>query len=83
MSVLPSPSNNILKELEKTIFKFIWNNKPDKIKRTVLKYPKHQGGLSVPDIAVKNRALKIALIQRILIDNGTSWSKFIYKNKTN
>ena len=80
MSVLPSPSDQTLKELEKDIFKFIWNNKPDKIKRTVLKYPKHQGGLSVPDIFVKNKALKIAWIQRLLIDNGNSWSKFIYKH---
>lgn len=80
MSVLPSPSDQTLKQIEQSIFKFIWNDKPDKIKRVVLKYHKFKGGLSAPDIFVKNKALKISWVNRIIRDNNTNWSKLLYIN---
>ena len=33
MSVLPSPSNEMIIYIEKMLFRYIWNGKPDKIKR--------------------------------------------------
>ncbi len=36
LTVLPNPQNTILKEIEKIFFAFLWNNKPDKIKRNVI-----------------------------------------------
>ena len=35
-ATLPSPSNKFLNELESALYKFIWNGKPDKIKRKTL-----------------------------------------------
>ena len=59
MSVLPSPPVNIFKEIEQIIFDFIWNGKKDKIKRQILYYSKEKGGLGVPNIYIKNKALKL------------------------
>jgi len=73
LSVLPSPSDEILTHINLMIFDFIWNKKPDKIKRDVMKLPKEHGGLSVPDIFIKNFSLKIAWVQRI-IKNDNSWN---------
>ena len=33
---VPSPNKDILKEFETVIFKFIWDDNPDKVKRTSL-----------------------------------------------
>ncbi len=75
MSVLPSPSLTILMGVNKSIFKFIWNNKPEKIKRDVMKLPKMKGGMSVPDVLIKNESLKIAWINKFL-KSDNSWKVF-------
>ena len=36
---LPNPSDNVLSELNKILFMFVWNQKPDRIKRiTICKF---------------------------------------------
>ena len=77
MSVLPSPSNEMIIDIEKMLFRYIWNGKPDKIKREFMKMPKAMGGMSVPDISLmKNLALKIAWVQRI-INNDNKWNTLL------
>lgn len=78
MSVLPGPSDDIMKQINKIIFEFIWNNKPDKIKRNIMKLPKLLGGLSVPDIYIKNKSLKIAWVPKAL-GQINSWNYWIYQ----
>ena len=80
MSVLPTPPTKLLKEIETLIFNFIWNGKKDKIKRQVLTQGRYKGGLAVPDLYIKNKALKIAWIKRILTENGKGLSPFLYRN---
>ena len=36
LTVLPNPPDDILKEIESTFFSFLWNKKPDKVKRKVI-----------------------------------------------
>jgi hypothetical protein len=79
MSVLPKPSKEMINHINKTIFNFLWNNKPDKIKRDIMKLPKYLGGLSVPDVAIKNIALKIAWVPRAMKNSCDIW---FYKNMT-
>ena len=50
LSVLSNPPKDTLSEINSHIFKYIWENKPDKIKRSRLKMPFNAGGLNVPDI---------------------------------
>ena len=59
LSVLPSPSEEMLMRINKLVFEFVWNAKPDKVKRSSMKLPKKNGGVSVPDIVLKDQALKI------------------------
>jgi len=54
LSVLPSPSEEMLMRINKLLFEFIWNAKPDKVKRSTMKLPKEKGGVSVPDIVLKD-----------------------------
>ena len=76
LSILPNPHEKELSDINRTIFQFIWDNKPDKIKRDVLKMPFDSGGLNVPNIFSYNKSLKIAWIKRYLDTNNKS----IWKN---
>ena len=58
------------------IFKFIWKNKKDNIKRKVMRLAYDQGGLRAPSIYVLSKSLKLAWISRLLSDehkSGESW----------
>ena len=58
------------------IFKFIWKNKKDKIKRKLMILDYDQGGLRAPSIVVLAKSLKLAWISRLLTDEPTcseSW----------
>ena len=77
MSVLPAPPDQLSKQINTLIYRFLWNNKPDKVKRDIMKLPKQMGGLSVPDIVAKNTALKTAWVQRI-VRKENYWNIWIY-----
>ena len=42
--VLPRFSAKLIKDLEGLLFRFIWDNKPDKVKRTTSVMPQKMGG---------------------------------------
>ncbi len=50
LSVLPSPPKHFNQTVEKLLFKYIWNNKPDKVKRVSMFANKDEGGLNKPNI---------------------------------
>ncbi len=60
------------------IFKFVWNEKTDRIKREVLKQHKLQGGIGVPDIILKDKSLKLAWINRLL-KTDSKWTFLVYR----
>ena len=59
LSVLPAPPKNTMTQINKYIFEFMWNGKPNKIKRNIMLLAKEHGGMAVPDIMMKNIALKV------------------------
>ena len=67
---IPNPSHNILKELNHSIFKFIWNNKNDKVKREVMTLDFDDGGLNMIDLKTYIHSLKLTWIRRILNTEG-------------
>lgn len=69
LSVLPSPQTEYLKKIDKILFDYLWNNKPHKISKDVITQSRQNAGLSMTDIVLKNRALKIAWIKRIIDDS--------------
>ena len=47
LSVLPSPQQGTLKYLESVLFQYIWDGKPDKIKRSTMCFPPDEGGFKM------------------------------------
>lgn len=65
-----------LNAVNSAIFKFIWKNKKDKIKRKVMFLDYDQGGLRAPSIYVLSKSLKLAWISRLSAvehKSGKSW----------
>jgi hypothetical protein len=48
-------------ELERAIFKFIWNNKKPKIAKTLLNYKRTSGRITMPDLKLYYRAIVIKI----------------------
>ncbi len=67
MSIICTPED-VLKEIEKAIFKFLWDSN-DRIKRNTLIGPKNLGGIKMLDIYSKDKALKIGWIKRLSTDS--------------
>ena len=61
-SILGTPDGQLLADIQKIIFAFIWNNKPDKIKRSLLFLPKEKGGLGLKNLVLMFKSLNIAWI---------------------
>lgn len=66
LTVLPNPPSYIISELQKTFFNFLWDGKPDKIKRNVMYSDYINGGLRFPHILTFCNALKMAWIKKIV-----------------
>ncbi len=79
LSVLPSPDKKIFQQIEKTFFKFLWSNKPDKIKRSVLYNNRDDRGINMPDIESQNKSLKIAWIKRLFQSKDNTWCRFLFQ----
>jgi len=63
----------VLKKINKIIFRFIWKNKPDKVKRDTIIASKLNGGLKMVDYILKDKALKVRMLQRLLDSNKGKW----------
>ena len=64
--VLPDLNLFQLKELENLTFKFLWDNKPDKVSRDHAKLSEQAGGLGAVDIKNFWQALKFSWLRRCL-----------------
>ena len=74
LTVLPPPPAYFYKQINTLFFSFIWDNKPDKIKRNIMVNYKQYGGLQVPHTATFSQSLKYTWIKKILdIKNNSPW----------
>ena len=76
LSSLPSPSRYIIKEIENMLYTFLWDGKPDKIKRTTSKRKLIHGGLGMTDVKTFDKALKLSWIRR-LYRSEAKWKDYI------
>ena len=58
--VLPKPDDAFMKELDTTLYNFIWSNKPDKVSRKTVIGDYHEGGLRMIHIPSMIKGLKVA-----------------------
>ena len=62
-----------VKEIESKCFKFIWDEKPDKVKRAVLCAPYTNGGLQMVNFFSYFKALKASWVNRLVHPSPANW----------
>ena len=67
--LLPNPPNDFFISLQNSIFKFVWSNKQDKIKRKTAHKQIKEGGLGIPEVKTLATALKLTWIRKLQITN--------------
>ena len=72
---LPSPSLCLMKELDTLIYRFLWNEKPDRINRKQITQGYLKGGLNMINIQNFVQSLKSTWIRRLLKDPEAIWAK--------
>ena len=77
--VCPHVTTDMLKELTVMSFKFLWKNKPDRMKRVDTMLPLNKGGLNMPDIETFWDSLKISWARRFLAEDCL-WQKLLQLN---
>ena len=83
LTVLQKPSPEQIKQLTNSMFKFIWNSKPDKIKRKQLIQNYQNGGLRMLDIDLFINSIKCSWIKRLFDNKNNGQWKIFYTNKIN
>ena len=78
---MPNPSFENFKKIENIFFKFLWNGKPDKIKRNVLIGSYDTGGLKMPHIESFCYSLKMTWIYKLLDPFNLSPWKIMFNDK--
>ena len=70
-------NHRIISEINDLFYSFLWNNKGDKIKRSVMINDYDKGGLKMVDITLFNKSLKTNWIKKYLDDsNHGKWKEF-------
>ena len=72
---IPLPNNNFHVDLNKKLYKFLWDGKPEKIKRTIMCQNKTDGGLKMPDLEKFIKSLKSTWIRRLIASPASPWAK--------
>lgn len=75
--MLPNPSADYLKTLNDLIFKFVWDGKPDKIKRSQMIQDYDLGGVKLPHVLTHLNALKVSWVRRVEAGNQ-KWVKLFH-----
>ena len=65
--------NEFLAELNLTAFEFIWNHKPDKVKRAVVIANYENGGIKMLDVFSFVDAQKVMWVKRLIKKDTGSW----------
>jgi hypothetical protein len=76
INAIPSPPEEKIKEIEDMLYKFLWDNKPDKIKRATLIGKYEDGGLKMPDLESKIKSLKTAWMANLAKKEG-NWKNYM------
>ena len=77
---LPNPSPDLLKTIQQLLYKFIWKNGPDKIKRSIMESNIPNGGLKMVNIKNFILGLKCTWIRRLITNNNKPWAVLFQTN---
>ena len=73
---LPNPSTQVIKQIETMLFRFVWNDKNDRIKRSKLVQGYANEGLKMVDITSFIHSMKLAWLKRLLVSKA-DWTHFM------
>ena len=68
-----STPKSVIDKLNTMMFKFLWSNKSEKIKRNTLIGPKHQGGLDMPDLLTYVKTLRLKWVKSLTDKSVANW----------
>ena len=72
-------NQNFINEINDIFYRFLWNNKGDKTKRTVLINKYENGGLKMVDLSSLNKSLKTTWIRKYLdTSNQGKWKEIVF-----
>ena len=83
--LLSNPPDNLVNELQKTVFQFVWNRKQDRISRKIAVRSIAKGGLGIPNIKTYINAVKLIWIGKLKTSEN-KWKSIIkstYPNEVN
>ena len=81
LSSLQYPSKEVIKEIENMMYAFIWEGKPEKIKREILIQDYEKGDLKMIDLEMFIMSLKISWLKRISASENNRTINYIYLEK--
>ena len=76
LTSLPNPSDKMLKEINNMFYDFLWDQKPDKVKRKIANLKLIDGGLGMVDIYTFIKSLKTTWLRRNYTSN-CKWKEIL------
>ena len=61
--------------LNKKLYNFLWDGKPDKVKRSIITQSKVDGGLKMPEVKKFIKSLKCTWVKRFVTSYSNPWAK--------
>jgi hypothetical protein len=77
LTILPSPGELFLNDIEKIILNFFWDDKPAKIKKTILFKEKTEGGLNLTNIKIYAKSVKFQWIYKLYNEDYNAFWKHL------
>ena len=77
--LLPNPPQQMIDKIQELCYKFVWNNKHDKVKRTLVVHSIEDGGLGLPYIYTQIRALKLTWLKKCIKNHNSKWTALLHK----
>ena len=75
----PLPTNQqVLDEINNIFYKFLWDGKGDKIKRSIMVGDYENGGLRMLDLNSFKKALKLSWMRKYLNENNSGKWKLLF-----
>ena len=74
---LPAPCTILLRKLNNLLYSFLWDDKPDKIKRKFVTNSYLHGGLNMVDIDTFIKCQKLTWVKRLIQTPNAPWAKLL------
>ena len=77
--LLPNPPDNMVQQIQNSVFEFVWNCKNDKVSRKTSTQSVEKGGLGIPDIRIYMDSLKLSWVKKAMTCN-LPWKYILIEN---